>query len=243
AVLAGLVMLTRVSIKVSLAWSTVAQMGFMILECGLGLYSLAALHLFGHSLYKAHRFLAASSVVQDVRQARMAGSANLQPYSLVLAPIVAVAVVVLTLAECHPGAWPWWWSSMLGFAWASFLWMPMQSAFDAWHCAKLLAVGIVTIAGLTGAALLGHLLPLDIQDHPNAGLGMVALFGMALLYLSQATLLSAPTVVEGWRRWSYAGYYVDERFTRLVLLWWPNRWMPKVRVRPYVALGPTQEQS
>lgn len=37
AVLAGLVMLTRISIKVRLAWSTVAQMGFMVLECGLGL--------------------------------------------------------------------------------------------------------------------------------------------------------------------------------------------------------------
>ncbi|MFN3493781.1 MAG: NADH-quinone oxidoreductase subunit L, partial [Hydrogenophaga sp.] len=63
AVLAGLVMLTRISIKVRLAWSTVAQMGFLALECGLGLYTLAALHLIGHSLYKAHAFLAASGAV------------------------------------------------------------------------------------------------------------------------------------------------------------------------------------
>ena len=47
ALLAGLVMLTRVSIKVRLAWSTVAQMGFMVMECGLGLYTLALLHLIG----------------------------------------------------------------------------------------------------------------------------------------------------------------------------------------------------
>jgi len=67
AVLAGLVMLTRVSIKVRLAWSTVAQMGFMVLECGLGLYTLAALHLIGHSLYKAHAFLSASTVVRETR--------------------------------------------------------------------------------------------------------------------------------------------------------------------------------
>ena len=53
AMLAGMVMLTRISIKVRLAWSTVAQMGFMLLECALGLYTLAALHLIGHSLYKA----------------------------------------------------------------------------------------------------------------------------------------------------------------------------------------------
>ena len=35
AVLAGFVMLTRISIKVRLAWSTLAQMGFMLLECEL----------------------------------------------------------------------------------------------------------------------------------------------------------------------------------------------------------------
>ncbi|AVS85940.1 NADH-quinone oxidoreductase subunit L, partial [Paracidovorax avenae] len=64
---AGLVMLTRISIKVRLAWSTVAQMGFMLVECGLGLYTLAALHLLGHSIYKAHAFLAASDVVRQTR--------------------------------------------------------------------------------------------------------------------------------------------------------------------------------
>lgn len=67
AVLAGMVMLTRISIKVRLAWSTVAQMGFMLLECGLGLYTLAALHLVGHSLYKAHVFLSASNAVRQAR--------------------------------------------------------------------------------------------------------------------------------------------------------------------------------
>ena len=56
-----------ISIKVRLAWSTVAQMGFMLLECALGLYTLAALHLIGHSLYKAHTFLAASTVVNQTR--------------------------------------------------------------------------------------------------------------------------------------------------------------------------------
>jgi NAD(P)H-quinone oxidoreductase subunit 5 len=65
--LAALVMLTQTSVKVSLAWSTTAQMGFMLLECGLGLYSLAMLHLVAHSLYKAHAFLASGSVVESFR--------------------------------------------------------------------------------------------------------------------------------------------------------------------------------
>lgn len=65
--LASLVMLTQTSIKVSLAWSTTAQMGFMLLECALGLYSLAMLHLVAHSLYKAHAFLASGSGVDAFR--------------------------------------------------------------------------------------------------------------------------------------------------------------------------------
>ena len=48
ALFAGLVMLTQPSVKTSLAWSTVAQMGFMILECGLGLFPLALLHIVAH---------------------------------------------------------------------------------------------------------------------------------------------------------------------------------------------------
>ncbi|MFX8681014.1 proton-conducting transporter membrane subunit, partial [Acinetobacter baumannii] len=58
ALFGGLVMLTQPAVKTSLAWSTVAQMGFMILECGLGLFPLALLHIVAHSLYKAHSFLA-----------------------------------------------------------------------------------------------------------------------------------------------------------------------------------------
>ena len=51
------VMLTQSAVKTALAWSTVAQMGFMLLQCGLGLWALALLHIVAHSLYKAHAFL------------------------------------------------------------------------------------------------------------------------------------------------------------------------------------------
>jgi len=69
ALFGAVVMLTRPSVKVSIAWSTVAQMGFMLLQCGLGLFSLAVLHLVAHSLYKAHAFLSSGSVVEIKRAA------------------------------------------------------------------------------------------------------------------------------------------------------------------------------
>lgn len=66
ALFGGLVMLTQPAVKTSLAWSTVAQMGFMVLECGLALFPLALLHIVAHSLYKAHSFLASGGAVERV---------------------------------------------------------------------------------------------------------------------------------------------------------------------------------
>ena len=73
ALFGGLVMLTQPAVKTSLAWSTVAQMGFMILECGLGLFPLALLHIVAHSLYKAHSFLASGGAVELIATNRRPG--------------------------------------------------------------------------------------------------------------------------------------------------------------------------
>ncbi|RVT87158.1 oxidoreductase [Rhodobacteraceae bacterium CCMM004] len=73
ALFGGLVMLTQPAVKTSLAWSTVAQMGFMILQCGLALFPLALLHIVAHSLYKAHAFLASGMAVDGVAAIRRPG--------------------------------------------------------------------------------------------------------------------------------------------------------------------------
>jgi NADH:ubiquinone oxidoreductase subunit 5 (subunit L)/multisubunit Na+/H+ antiporter MnhA subunit len=73
AVFGGVVMLTQSVVKTALAWSTVAQMGFMLLQCGLGLWPLALLHIVAHSLYKAHAFLASGGAVAAVLQIRKPG--------------------------------------------------------------------------------------------------------------------------------------------------------------------------
>ena len=66
-------MLTQSAIKTALAWSTVSQMGFMMLQCGLGLWVLALLHIVAHSLYKAHAFLGSGAAVQAVLSVRRPG--------------------------------------------------------------------------------------------------------------------------------------------------------------------------
>lgn len=67
AVIGSLVMLTQTRVKNALAYSTVAQMGFMLLQCGLGAFTAAMVHLVAHSLYKAHAFLGSGSAVQAMR--------------------------------------------------------------------------------------------------------------------------------------------------------------------------------
>lgn len=74
ALFGALVMLTQSAVKTALAWSTVAQMGFMLLQCGLGLWPLALLHIVAHSLYKAHAFLSSGGAVAAVKEVRRPGA-------------------------------------------------------------------------------------------------------------------------------------------------------------------------
>lgn len=231
AVLAGMVMLTRISIKVRLAWSTVAQMGFMLLECALGLYTLAALHLIGHSLYKAHAFLSASTAVRNTRLQILRGTSVPSTASLLLAPVLTIAAVLLLLALVGQAAWPWWWSLVMGLAWAPLLWLPAGQT--DWAARSALGFfGLLTVVGLTLAATVAHALPLGLQDAPHQGLGLITLIGMASLYVVQALLQGQPQLLAHWRRWSYAGFYLDEAYTRLALYIWPTRWTAKSTTSP-----------
>lgn len=226
ALLAGFVMLTRVSIKVRLAWSTVAQMGFMLLECGLGLYSLAALHLIGHSLYKAHAFLSASTVVRQSTLRRMRGTATASALSVAVAPVLAACGVALVQWLAVGARWPWWWSGVLALAWAPLLWWPVaheaRSSAAMWRA----AFGFGLVGGLTTAGVIAHALPFGVNDEPDALAGIFTLLGMGGMYLCLVTLQLRPQRLTAWRRWSYAGFYVDEFYTRIALRLWPARWIP-----------------
>jgi NAD(P)H-quinone oxidoreductase subunit 5 len=95
AVIASLVMMTQTSIKRSLAWSTVSQMGFMMLQCGLGAFALAVLHIVAHSLYKSYAFLSSGSVLALAKAAwTPSGRPSAHPALLVFILSVAVSLTV-----------------------------------------------------------------------------------------------------------------------------------------------------
>jgi NAD(P)H-quinone oxidoreductase subunit 5 len=97
ALFGSLVMLTQPAVKTSLAWSTIAQMGFMIFQCGLALFPFALLHIVAHSLYKAHAFLASGGAVERVASIRRPGPVAI-PGPGAVARAFAVALVIYALA-------------------------------------------------------------------------------------------------------------------------------------------------
>ncbi|MBN9434561.1 MAG: NADH-quinone oxidoreductase subunit L [Bosea sp.] len=96
ALFASAVMLTQPAVKVQLAWSTIAQMGFMLFQCGIGAFAIALLHIIAHSLYKAHAFLSSGTAVEAVRAAsRSEAGAQAPSWRFALAGATVVVLAVL----------------------------------------------------------------------------------------------------------------------------------------------------
>jgi len=84
AILAQFTKLLQVNVKQKLACSTIAQMGFMIMQCGLGFFNAAIAHLILHGFYKAYLFLASGEEVTHMAPQR--------PEAIKIKPLQAVVV-------------------------------------------------------------------------------------------------------------------------------------------------------
>ncbi len=103
-VFAEAVMMTRPDIKGRLAWSTIAQMSFTVLLCGLGLNVAAGLHLVAHGFYKGALFLGSGSAVRGLVRQRMAPpvrptvTRQRLPIDALASTATAAAIVATTFA-------------------------------------------------------------------------------------------------------------------------------------------------
>ena len=232
AVLSALVMTTRISVKVMLAWSTCAQMGFMLMQCGLGAWEMALLHLVAHSLYKAHAFLGAGGAVRRAMLVRLTPQAPAPgPLALVVGALIGVG---MTLAA---GA-------------TAGLLMPAQSAPPAiWVLAAIVAFALVPLVHAQSLRLGGLWLPalgLGAFGVALAYFGLHALFaawvlpsettapapptalwmGVALafsaLFLVQSLITVSPhgKLARHLYPWFYGGLFLDEKFNRIAFALW-----------------------
>jgi NADH-quinone oxidoreductase subunit L len=85
AIFAATIGITQNDIKKVLAYSTVSQLGFMFMACGVGAFAIGIFHVMTHAFFKALMFLGAGSVIhgmhheQDMR--RMGGLKKYMPYT------------------------------------------------------------------------------------------------------------------------------------------------------------------
>jgi NAD(P)H-quinone oxidoreductase subunit 5 len=231
AVLAGVVMLTRVTIKVRLAWSTCSQMGFMMMECGLGLHELALLHLVAHGLYKAYAFLAAGDAVRDalgrqmVSRSSPAARGTTLPRALLALPFAGMIVAGsawLWHDTVGLPAVPWIAIALLACGLATLLWAPVGTPRTTVRGLLLTAAGAQVYLGW-------HWLLTErvgpVTNPPSPSLAAFVLLAFGTLYLMQVWLCVRSRAKPPTRLydWVYAGLYLDERFTRLTFRLWPAR--------------------
>lgn len=237
AVLAALIMTTRISIKVRLAWSTCAQMGLMLVECALGLYELALLHLLAHSCYKARAFLAAGSVVNEHLQYQLVsalGCRHLPALShwmgavLLVVPCVGGAVWMLHAVGPNllsGSVVPW---VILSLALITFVaqYLSQDIALRN-HWVQRLSV---SLAGVSVLLFIYILLKTILAQHLGvahhsyglaADLWVCSL--MVVLLVAHYSLQARPLHPAVNRIWIAlnAGLYLDEWMSRLTLRWWP----------------------
>ncbi len=150
AIIGSVLMLTQNDIKKALGYSTMGQMGFMIMECGVGAFSLAIYHLIAHGLFKGTLFLGAGSVINEARQhdgvpkqdlytfvvERKSAKRN-QPWLVMAGITLAVPIIILTMAH----------------------WLVAQDFFQ-----KQGAIVLLFFGWITGAQLLFNTYRMDVQN-------------------------------------------------------------------------------
>jgi NAD(P)H-quinone oxidoreductase subunit 5 len=229
AVLAALVMTTRISIKVMLAWSTCAQMGFMLMQCGLGAWELALLHLVAHSLYKAHAFLSAggavrrATLVQLTPRAAAPGALALAVGALVgVGMTLAAAAAVELIAPGHAGSPAIWvLSGIVALALVPLVHAQSLRLRGLWLPALGLGAFGVALAyfGLH-AGLAAWLLP--VPAAPATALWVAVALAFGALFALQSVITVAPhsALVRGLYPWFYGGLFLDEKFNRIAFALW-----------------------
>ena len=230
AALAALVMMTRISVKVMLAWSTCAQMGFMLMQCGLGAYELALLHLVAHSLYKAHAFLGAGGAVEQARLKAMTAPQAPPSVAMLLVGAASGLVMVAAAGMLWGVAFDkltalWVLAAIVSLALTPLLTAQALQLKGLWPLVMLLGAFGVALAYFGLHHVFGWLV--DMPKNPTVNLFDVSwvLLCFVLLFALQCLIRARPhgAVASSLYPWFYAGLYLDEWFTKTTFRIWPAK--------------------
>ncbi|MBB1291593.1 MULTISPECIES: NADH-quinone oxidoreductase subunit L [unclassified Pseudoalteromonas] len=224
-VISALVMTTRVSVKVRLAWSTSAQMGLMLLECALGLFELALMHLVTHSMYKAYAFLNAGNAINEDINRRHAPKHTPSLADWLRGMIISTVIV--------SSAW-----FISGYSGAISVWLLLTLALTILIATKHGIAGRSMLIPITFIALIATLsyvglktlfgLAVDTTAWREAAFSIADIWAIVLITTLMALSYflrnqSQHPKVKALSTMLFAGLYLDEWFTRLTLKLWPIR--------------------
>ncbi len=94
AFMAATIALVQTDIKAVLAFSTISQLGYMMIGVGVGSYNAAFMHLITHAIFKACLFLSAGSIIHSIHEQEMPKMGGLRKYL----PYTHFAMMCCTLA-------------------------------------------------------------------------------------------------------------------------------------------------
>ena len=238
AIFGSLLMLTQNDIKKALGYSTMGQMGFMIMECGVGAFSLAIYHMFAHGVFKGTMFLSAGGVINHARQDDGVPKDELytfavekrpnkasQPWLLMAAVTLAVPLVILVAAHLliaqdyfhKQGA-----IVLLFFGWVTgaqliFATYRMR-AQNIWRLVGLSVLSLLVV--VLGYVFISHAFDLFLYPDPEFRAQLYSAATIDLLRFDVLVAVVTLTVVIGWIITYFAeqsGYPRRQRTKRLRL--------------------------
>jgi NAD(P)H-quinone oxidoreductase subunit 5 len=224
-VIATLIMMTRISIKVRLAWSTIAQMGLMLIECALGLYELALLHLIAHSCYKAHAFLASGDAVNHYLRQQYVGAKfpSIKCWMASLFCVGSVAGLIIALSGWPTLISPW---LLITVALTSLLAYHFSASSSTTKSYQKLQAIILALVGVFFYTIFAFLISKFVTHSPQQ-FSSAADIWVSLLFVvmfSVFLMLQNGAHFKTQRNWFIAlnaGFYIDEWATRVTLKLWP----------------------
>ena len=131
ALFAATIGITQTDIKKVLAYSTVSQLGYMFMACGVGAFSAGIFHLMTHAFFKGLLFLGAGSVIHAVGgEQDMRKMGGLKTYI----PITFTTMLIATLAIAGIPPLAGFWSK------DEILWKAYQASWAYWLIGAITAL-------------------------------------------------------------------------------------------------------
>ena len=134
-VFSSLIGLAQQDIKKVIAYSTMSQLGLMVIAVGLSSYNVALFHLVNHAFYKALLFLGAGSVIHAV-----ADNQDFRKYGGLIS-YLPLTYSVMAIASLSLVAFPF----MTGFYSKDFI---LESAYGKFYFSGILVYYIATIGAM-----------------------------------------------------------------------------------------------